>query len=175
MTDDLPMPDEILAAHDRIEVLYDLKYKGTMKAAPKRTLRREVLEPAAEYDDLFHRAATLLWKIESAHIFEDANKRTAWTVTRAYLRRHGIEPPADHDLSERVVRRAGKFDVDELAEWLETGEIDESRLPEIEDGETSTTIMNKQEREHEADEGREWAELVDEIIEEDREILDRLA
>lgn len=130
MTDELPTPEEIIAAHDRIEELYDLKYPGIMKAAPKRTLRREVLEPAAEYDDPYHRAATLLWEIESTHIFEDANKRTAWTVTRAYLRRHGIAPPADDDISERVVRRAGKFDVDELAEWLETGEIDESRLPE---------------------------------------------
>jgi prophage maintenance system killer protein len=130
MTNDLPTPEEILAAHDRIEQLYDLKYTGTMKAAPKRTLQREVIEPAIEYDDMYHRAATLLWKIESTHIFEDANKRTAWTVTRAYLRRHRITPPADNDVSERIVRRAGKFDVDELAEWLETGEIDESRLPE---------------------------------------------
>ena len=130
MTDDLPTPAEIIAAHDRIEELYDLKYTGTMTVAPKLTLRQEVIEPAANHDDPYHRAATLLWKIESAHVFEDANKRTAWTVTRAYLRRNGIEPPADDDVVERVVRRAGKFDVSELAIWLETGEIDESRLPE---------------------------------------------
>jgi prophage maintenance system killer protein len=130
MTNDLPTPEEILAAHDRIEELYDLKYTGTMKAAPKRTLRREVRKPAAEYDDAYHRAATLLWKIESTHIFEDANKRTAWAVTENYLRENGIEPPPDDGLVERVVRRAGKFDVDELAVWFETGEIDDSRLPE---------------------------------------------
>lgn len=35
--------------------------------------------------------------------------------------------------------------------------------------------MSQQEREHEDDREKEWAELVDEIIEEDREILDRLA
>jgi len=101
-----------------------------MTAAPKRTLRREVLEPAAKHDDPYRRAATLLWKIESTHVFEDANKRTAWTVTRAYLRRSGIEPPIDDGVAKRVVRRAGKFDIDELAEWLETGAVDESRLPE---------------------------------------------
>ena len=130
MTDDLPTPAQIIAAHDRIEELYDLKYTGTMTAAPKRTLRREVLEPTAEHDDPYRRAATLLWKIESIHVFEDANKRTAWTVTRVYLRRSGIEPPIDDGVAERVVRRAGKFDIDELAEWLETGAVDESRLPE---------------------------------------------
>ncbi|WP_273835812.1 Fic family protein [Halococcus sp. PRR34] len=130
MTDDLPTPAEIIAAHDRIEEIYDLKYPGTMTAAPKRTLRREVLEPAAEHDDPYHRAATLFWKIESVHVFEDANKRTAWAVTENYLRENGIAPPPGDELVERVVRRAGMFDVDELADWFETGDIDASRLPE---------------------------------------------
>jgi death-on-curing protein len=131
MRDDLPTAEEILAAHDRIEELYDLEYPGTMAAAPKCTLRREVLEPAAEHDDPYHRAATLLWKIESTHVFEDANKRTAWTVAMEYLDRKGINLGLsdDGELIERVVRRAGLFDIGELAKWLETGEIDESRLP----------------------------------------------
>ena len=51
-------------------------------------------------------------------------------MTRSYLRRRGIEAPAHDDVVERVVRRAGTFDASELAAWLETGEIDESRLPE---------------------------------------------
>lgn len=130
MTGDLPTPEEILVAHDRIEDEYDLKYKGTMKAAPKLKLRREVVAPASEYDDPYHRAAMLLWKIQSVHVFEDANKRTAWTVTSAYLRRKGIDPPAVDDRTERIVRRLGLFSVEEIATWIETGEIDEDRLPE---------------------------------------------
>ena len=35
--------------------------------------------------------------------------------------------------------------------------------------------MSHQEREHGDDESGEWIELVDEIIDEDREVLDRLA
>jgi hypothetical protein len=41
--------------------------------------------------------------------------------------------------------------------------------------ETNTTTMSQQEREREADGNKAWIELVDEVIEEDREILDRLA
>ena len=41
---------------------------------------------------IYHRAAALLFGIPSVHVFEDANKRTAWTVTIEYLNRHGIEP-----------------------------------------------------------------------------------
>ena len=130
--DDLPTAQDILDIHDRLEEKYDLKYKGTMKAAPKRKLRRNVVESAAEYDDVYHRAAALLFGIPSVHVFEDANKRTAWTVTIEYLDRHGIKPDfqQDGETIERIVRRAGLFDTEELAEWLETGEIDESKLPE---------------------------------------------
>lgn len=130
--DNLPTPQEILDVHARIEKEYDLKYKGTMKAAPKAKLRRNVVTPAAEYDDPYYRAAVLLFEIPSVHVFEDANKRTAWTVTRAYLKREGIELdlPQDDATRERIVRRAGLFDTDELAEWLATGIINESKLPE---------------------------------------------
>ena len=103
-----------------------------MKAAPKAKLRRNVLDPASKYDDPYHRAAILLFKTQSVHIFEDANKRTAWTVMMEYLDRYGITPelPQDDDVIERIVRRTGLFDIEELAEWLETGDIDEEKLPE---------------------------------------------
>lgn len=129
---DLPTAEEIIAVHDMIEEEYDLKYKGTRIAAPRLTLRENVLERAAEYNDPYHRAAVLLFGIPSVHVFEDANKRTAWTVTMEYLDRKGIVPEfsQDNEGIERIVRRAGLFDVDELAEWLETGEINEDKLPE---------------------------------------------
>jgi prophage maintenance system killer protein len=132
MSDDLPTPEEILAMHEEIEAEYDLKYKGVRIAAPKLKLRENVIEPAAEYDDPWHRAAVLLFQIPSVHVFEDANKRTAWAVTMGYLDEQGldVELPQDNDVIERIVRRAGLFDTDELAEWLKTGTIDENKLPE---------------------------------------------
>lgn len=87
---EIPTAEEILRIHSRIEEKYDLKHKGTMKTAPKFKLRREVLEPAAEYDDPYHRAAVLLFGIPSVHVFEDGNKRTAWIATQEYLERSGI-------------------------------------------------------------------------------------
>ena len=132
MTDDLPTPKEIIAMHEEIEEAYDLKYKGERIAAPRLKLREDVVDPAAEYDDPWHRAAVLLFGIQRAHVFEDANKRTAWAVTMEYLNDQdlAVDFQQDDDVIEQIVRRAGLFDTDELAEWLETGEIDESKLPE---------------------------------------------
>ena len=130
--DDLPMAKEIIAMHEEIEEAYDLKYKGIRVAAPKLKLREGVLDPAMEYDSPWYQAAVLLFGIQSTHVFEDANKRTAWAVTIEYLNEQGltVNLPQDDDIVERIVRRAGLFDIEELAEWLETGEIDESKLPE---------------------------------------------
>lgn len=128
--DELPTAEEIMAVHEQLEEAYDLKHTGTMKAAPTLKLRRDVLEEAAEYDTVYLRAAVLLFKIPSIHVFNDANKRTAWTVTQEYLDRCGIDPevPQDAETVEQIIRRAGLFSTEELAHWLETGEIDEDRL-----------------------------------------------
>jgi death-on-curing protein len=126
----LPTSDEILTIHDRLEEVYDLKHTGTMAAPPRVALEDNVLAEAQTYDDPYHRAAALLWHLISTHVFEDANKRTAWTVAMEYLDRHGIDPDLPNDEVARVVRRHGLFTVDELATWLETGEIDTDRLPE---------------------------------------------
>ncbi len=129
MTDDetLPTPEEILTTHDVIEDEYDMKYTGTRVAAPKLKLRRIVRE-ADEQDGLYLRAGFLLRKLITSHLFEDGNKRTGWASTVKYLDRNG-ETPAEHGENvERVLKRVRRYDVDELAEWLESGEIDESRL-----------------------------------------------
>jgi death-on-curing protein len=127
---ELPTAREILSVHDRLEEAYDLQYKGVKKTAPTLKLRREVLEEAEKYDNPFSRAAILLFNIQSVHVFEDANKRTAWTVTQEYLSRCGLnsEVPQDDETVEQIIRRAGLFSTEELATWLETGEIDEDRL-----------------------------------------------
>jgi prophage maintenance system killer protein len=131
MDDDLPAPDEILATHQQLEEVYDLTHTGLLKAAPRLKLERDVLSPAREYDEPYHRAAVLLWRLISLHLFEDANKRTAWTVTVEYLSRNGIDTShLDDEVVVRVVRRVGLFNVEELARWLDTGDIDTDRLPE---------------------------------------------
>lgn len=128
MADDtLPTPDEVLAIHEEIEDEYDLTHTGARVAAPKLDLR-EIRDGAAEFDDLYMRAAHLLRKLVTSHLFEDANKRTAWATTEIYLERNDTTPAERGEPVERVLKRIRRYDVDEIAEWLETGELDRSRL-----------------------------------------------
>ncbi|GGL73151.1 hypothetical protein GCM10009039_34010 [Halocalculus aciditolerans] len=47
---------------------------------------------------------------------------------QTYLDGKGLEPAERGERAERVMRRIRRFSPSELADWLETGEIDEDRL-----------------------------------------------
>lgn len=126
-SDDLPTPDEILATHAEIEEQYDLKYTGAYSSVPQVGLR-ELLEEAENVDGTYQRAAFLLRKLITAHVFRDGNKRTAWVTAREYLAENGLRPAEAGDRIPHVLRRIRRYDVDEIARWLETGELDEDRL-----------------------------------------------
>lgn len=128
MTDEWhPTPEMVLAVHDEIADEYDLQFTDTRGAAPIVRLRG-ILEDTAKQDDLWHRAAFLLRTLITAHIFEDGNKRTAWATTEIYLERNDASPAERGESVEDVLLRIRRYDVDELAEWLETGKLDRSRL-----------------------------------------------
>lgn len=103
----------------------------------------------------YHRAGFLLRKLITAHNFEDENKRTAWVTACDYLSENDETPAERTSSAARVLRRVRRYDVDEIAEWLESGEIDESRLgPEhcalhrarIDDTTSPTTTNNNESR-----------------------------
>lgn len=123
----LPTPREILDTHEELEEAYDMKYTGTRVAAPKIDLK-DILQECEQYDGVYLRGAFLLRKLITAHLFEDGNKRTAWVTTREYLMRQSEEPAERGPEAERVVTRIRRYDVEEIAEWLKTGDIDEDRL-----------------------------------------------
>jgi len=127
MTDTLPTPEEILATHEEIEEAYDMTHTGVRALMPEMKLQR-IVDDAAEADGVFQRAAILLRRLISAHIFEDGNKRTAWVTTRKFLEAHGEGPAERTPGAERVLYRIQRFDTEEIATWLRTGEIDEDRL-----------------------------------------------
>lgn len=124
---ELPSVEDIQAVHEDIVERWDLDHTGTRRALPDRTLR-SVLDTAAAKTDPYVRAATLLRKLASAHVFEDGNKRTAWVVSKTYLVGQGLEVEPTGEQIAVVMKHYKRYTVDELAEWLRTGTIDESQL-----------------------------------------------
>lgn len=128
MTDDFPTPDEVVEIHERIEERYNLTHTGTRATLPKQTLE-SVIEGTTGHDGTFKQAAALLRDLTTAHVFEDGNKRTAWATTRLFLQRREADiADRNPSMAAAVMRRIKRFDYEQLAEWLATGEIDEEPL-----------------------------------------------
>lgn len=127
--DRLPSGKQIMATHDELEEEFDLDHEGAAVPNPDVHCSDIVREARDNHFALYDRAAYLLRRLITAHLFKDANKRTSWLTIRDYLNRHGLEPAkTKKEDTEPVLNAIRAFDVDELAEWLETGEIDESKL-----------------------------------------------
>lgn len=67
-------------------------------------------------------------RLADADIYEDGNKRTAWTVAETYLNEAGKEAVPSDDVAERVLLNRGRFNEAELATWLETGDIPDAKF-----------------------------------------------
>lgn len=68
-------------------------------------------------------------RIASEHVFEDGNTTTAIITAERFLERNDKEfKPEDRELTGKVANSHGLFTVEEIAQWLETGEIDETKV-----------------------------------------------
>jgi len=122
-SDDLPTIEEFDNHHSKIVEEYDIKYTGVTAHNPRK-VANSVFESADEYEDPYMKAAYLLRKLPVAHIYEDGNKRTSWVTVVDYLDRKGLDYPKDPEQIERVMKQIRAFDTEEVASWLETGEIE---------------------------------------------------
>jgi len=124
----VPTVEDVFAIHADVVDHYG-RPEGTSRPLPRSPLS-STIEDASELDDDYQRAATLLRGIANAHVFEDGNKRTAYTTARTYLDTADKELAPSPPQRAVVMRHFKRFDIDELASWLETGTIDEDRLRE---------------------------------------------
>jgi death-on-curing protein len=112
----------VLAAHDRLLVDYGgsegILSMGGLEGALARPQNLAVYgDPAPDVSDL---AATYAVGLTKAHAFVDANKRTAWATSRAFLRLNGYT--IDFNKMEAVLLMvdiaAGKIDEAVFTSWI---------------------------------------------------------
>jgi death-on-curing protein len=124
--DDLPDPDQIISIHATIEEEYDLTHRGAAVVSPR-------LKFGFSRTSTNTRGRTneqLLSTIITAHYFEDGNKRTAWATTRLYLEDRGTELAVKETQAVKpILANIRIFEIEELAEWLANGHIDDSDIP----------------------------------------------
>ena len=82
-----------------------------------------IIAEAQKIVDLYDQAATLIFKLRTIRLVEDAQKRTAYTVTATFLEKNG------GIIHERDVERVNtfmkqgilKYDLEQIVGWLKYG------------------------------------------------------
>ncbi|MFB3922169.1 MAG: type II toxin-antitoxin system death-on-curing family toxin [Terriglobia bacterium] len=113
-----PSLDEVLAAHARLIAMFGgapgIRDRGALDAA----LRRP---QTGHYQDIIAEAAALLESLSENHPFVDGNKRTAITVTAAFLRMNGLRLHFDDSEAYQFLMQLyekNDFHFDRLKPWL---------------------------------------------------------
>ena len=81
------------------------------------------VQEAVEETDIYRKAAALLVGIATGRMFQDGQHRTAQHVVEAYLELNGVRmKEEDNEKAYRFIKDVRKYDIDEIADWLENGE-----------------------------------------------------
>lgn len=73
------------------------------------------------YPTLIEKAAALAWRIMTAHVFHDGNKRTGMESCRLMLDLNGYTMRIDKEVKEVAIQTCeGKISFSDFVQWLET-------------------------------------------------------
>ena len=112
--------DEIIAIHDRVINPGELQGLARDKSIEGALGRVENRLAYGMIDDAIALAAVYAVAIATGHVFNDANKRTAYRVMRTCLYANGIDFDFDKkEIGDLIISVAqGNIDEDALAQWL---------------------------------------------------------
>ena len=112
--------DDVVRLHDIVLNPGELEGLAADKSLDGALARVETRVAYGLVGDAHDLAAAYAMVLARGHVFNDGNKRTAFTVMQVVLRLHGLEP--DHDViaaADRIIDLAqGRIDEVALAGWL---------------------------------------------------------
>lgn len=116
---ELPTAAEVVAAHASILRRFGGE-PGVLTASPVHAALARCRHGPFTRGDLAERAAFLVRGIAQDHPFADGNKRTAYAVTDAFLRRngHGLAATPEEAAAFVLAVARGEFDLDGMADWF---------------------------------------------------------
>ncbi len=112
--------DAVLALHDAVLNPNEIAGLAGNKSLDSVLARVENRLQYGLIGDVFDLAATYAVVLAVGHVFNDGNKRTAFTVMDICLVQNGIEPTYDViEAADKIIQAAqSKLDEQELAQWL---------------------------------------------------------
>lgn len=122
-----PTVDDIKRVHSQVLEKNPDKYPGEM-VSPESKLP-SVIRTARNTPGIYKKAAVLMKKIASEHVFEDGNTTTAILIAKKFLDKNNKKfKPKDQKLTGKMADNHGLFSMEEISYYFKTGDIDETKL-----------------------------------------------
>ena len=126
-----PDPETIIFVNRVVTLMSNRKADQYKLLKPQDFLQSVIEQARAARGDLYTKAAVLLRNLVVNHGFASGNKRTAFIVTAQFIVQNGGRlAVSDFAQAERVLRNVRRFSVQQLASWLQGGELDEIHTKE---------------------------------------------
>lgn len=122
--------DDVVAVHESVIHPHELQGKASGKSVEGVVSRIDTRLAYGLIDDIFQLAACYGVFISVAHVFNDANKRTAFACMDTVLALNSIDLVYDdHEAAGDMIRKVvlGQIDENDLRDWL-------AACPQIENG-----------------------------------------
>ena len=124
-----PTKEAILTVNEVVNIMSNRK-ADQHKLLKSASFIDEIIEKIKEgRGDLYDKAANLLHGLVTTHGFASGNKRTGFIATLWFLKKNGGRIRIKNfNKAERVITNIRVFEPKEIAIWLRTGEIDETKI-----------------------------------------------
>lgn len=86
----------------------------------------QIISDVKSVKGIYRKAAILLRGLRTANIFEDANKRTAYVVTKAFLEMNDKKMKIKNSQEVyKFIKEILSYDIDEIEKWLRNDSLKE--------------------------------------------------
>jgi death-on-curing protein len=118
--------EQIILLHDNALNAGELQGMAGGKSLEGALSRIEFRVQYGMINDVYDLAAVYAVAISQAHVFNDANKRTAHVSMKFCLKVHGVTLPLDTtEVGDVIIKVAqGHMDEEELAKWLRNKKLE---------------------------------------------------
>ncbi len=124
-----PTKEAILTVNEVVNIMSNRK-ADQHKLLKSADFIDKVIEKTKQVDgDLYDKAALLLHDLVTTHGFASGNKRTGFITTLWFLNKNGGKVRVKNfNKAERIIKNKKVFEPEEIAIWLRTGDIDETKI-----------------------------------------------
>ncbi len=124
-----PTKHSIIYANEIINIMSNRKADQHKLLKPDSFIDTILRKTKEARGDLHDKAAVLLHGLVTSHGFASGNKRTGFIITSTFIKKNGGRIRIKNfNKAERIIKNIRKLSIEEIAEWLRKGDIDETKI-----------------------------------------------